>query len=204
MRYQWFHAWEPVDDEVVADSDRFARFLEATIACRFPENGIEWFSPARETRGKNLADFIGFPLDHCAVYAHPGRCEGDMLRVALVTRDGAYIPIVSSKVLASLDEVWSLTRAIAEVTNAVFLYEEQPMLPRLAAPFVDLHQGPFLLDRPRDKKVYIQGASDQGLMVSMEGGPTVRHGSSDAPWYLFDSMTREYRSFFQDIGCSPV
>ncbi|WP_019584341.1 hypothetical protein [Thioalkalivibrio sp. ALE16] len=205
MRYSQFHAWEPLDGQLLDTVDNFRRFIENAVACRHPENSIEYWSKPRDMNGQGLHEYLS-QIHHCAVYAHPGGSEGDIIRVSLATRDGEYIPVCFAKLLGPEFEVWDITKTVAEAVNGMILYHEQPMLPRLASHFVRLNQGPSLIERPDGKTLILELDGNGDLVVSMAGEPLkpeAHHQVADKPW-LLEALLREYKQFFGDMGNHPL
>lgn len=110
-------------------------WLEQYVNLLFPENGIEWWSDNRYSE-RGIKSFTQFPsglkdcrdMYHFACYVHRGSCEGAIVEVLAVFREGGYRNLTSIKSFGSDEENWQIAAALNSVLDSLYGYEELPSI----------------------------------------------------------------------------
>lgn len=140
MRSVFFNAvtsQSVVGDGTVGD---LVDWLEKYVNIIFPDNGIEYWADQRLSGHNSLKRFQKVPLadgsddgiHHVACYPRHGTCEGTIIEVALYLRSDVFKSLTWIKSFGSLDECWTIARAIGDALSSILCWSKCPEIVEMA------------------------------------------------------------------------
>ena len=105
--------------------------LEVLTNTLFPENGVEYWSDNRYTKGGFKAS-APLPevekLSHAAAHVRDGHNEGRVIEVYFYFNDGSAKNLTWAKSFGNTEECWQIAQMLTEVLDSILLYNEVPAI----------------------------------------------------------------------------
>jgi hypothetical protein len=161
MPRKFFHTTEKQPLDISVGS--LALYLERYVAFQFPDNNIEhWWKSANPSELNSqipeLEGDDGFSYVACYACSLGGE---DIITVSLMLKDGFQHIITKAKCVEHSEQSWSITQAITEVLETLYLRGEIPVILELAD-----RLSPWAPEDREGKSIYLyRNASDTTLDV---------------------------------------
>lgn len=207
MGTKYFHAVSKgaIGDGAAGDVQKW---IEQYVNVLFPENGIEYWSDNQYTETKALKAFSVFPVagfapenvHHVACYVRQGNCEGLIIEISLLLKNGSFTNLCWAKTFGGEEESWSITRAVSQALESIIFFQEVPLI-------VALYD---MLPRKQNSDRFtvltgpvIVGSDEVSLLVKTVGGQVIHRidheGGSEGSKEYIDAYRADWLSILSNM-----
>lgn len=168
-------------------------WIEKLVQALFPGNGIEYWAhadPLRKAASEQPTPKNGQPswVNSVVVGVCRGSNEGRRIEAFLRLRDGSMPMVGWAKSFDKPGKCWAIARAVTEVLESIFIYEEQPEIVDMYGKLIKAagawhrlqSMGPVTVRRTSDR-VEVLGPGQASIDCRIFGGkPELRAAHMDA------------------------
>jgi hypothetical protein len=174
-------------------------WIQRYVDILFPENGIDYWSE-RSLQSLARTDVIPKNIDHFAVYVRSGHCEGLIIMVGIVLKDGSTFKVSFAKTFGKEEESWMIARAISTALESIYLWEELPELVLMAEAVPRKYK--WNRESSLQEPVILR-STDNSLTVLTESGLVLsQFDGGDSPYvkYEIEAKLKDWNTILKNMG----